>query len=626
MSTHKSFVQELQPVTFITFDNDTTWDHTSGYIVYANTLYDESNNGDQINGILHIDTDAGTLRPAYLMGQTSLIENQQTGIYSIVLAPNRYDTLNKFRFSKSFIEIPYTDRIQLPYSFTYEMMFNIKMSAGEMRNYIWDNNNLVHVPVGGSVGYNYSNLRRTLIKKGNSFSITYCCPYSSSEYFEFVFPNNTGTLMFYNILGGSPVGKNIHLTATHEYILMDDGRYYTQSIVYMDLVVVYSYTSTPTYGSYNGGNTAPIFLCGNQDDYGYNDMNDRWTTPVLIDQVAVFDKALDATTISMLHKKIYSYISMVTHAYPNFYYKMDDLYSSLVIDNYIGDTNYDLNYIGTAQQVVFQQTGVHGIYGGTSTKLQGGGMLYKTYTNGNSYFNPSGDMTIDFFASFEGSDRGILLSIQDDVYPFRGITLFVNSKENGTQAGMLQLSVTDTRYCHSMEFNVRGERIYYNDGVMRHYVLRRTGLWIELWIDGAFVNKVFFESGNLTTRANSIYLFNMSPSTFSVVGKIQHLAFYSRAISDVEIIARANYLTRYKISGRVTIGGVGANIVIRIYSFLNGTMILETESDGDGKYNIDVNFNDYVNFIFLKKNDVTVRPRTIGAILPDAYIDSPYDG
>ena len=53
--------------------------------------------------------------------------------------------------------------------------------------------------------------------------------------------------------------------------------------------------------------------------------------------------------------------------------------------------------------------------------------------------------------------------------------------------------------------------------------------------------------------------------------------------------------------------------------------MIESETDGNGKYSIDVNFSDYVNFVFMKKNDITVRPRTIGAVLPDEYKDLPYE-
>lgn len=622
MSTHKRFIQELKPITFITFDQDSTWDHDSRYLVYEPTLYDESENGDPVNGILHIDDDTGIVRPSYYMGQTSMIENHKVGIYSMVIAPHSFDSKNAFRFAKTFVEIPYTNRLEFPYDFSYTMMFNFKNTVGNMRSYVWSNSLGVHVNASG----NYNSLRRTIIQKGVQFSLVYVDPYSSQNYLEVKFPNNSGNINISNIAGGI-TDRDIHFVATHKYIVMEDGRYYTESKVYIDMIVVYSHTSNPIYGDYVAGNTAPIFLCGNQGAVDYNRLDDRWTSPIYIDQFAAFDYALEPETVSMLHRKIYSYVTMIKRGFPHHYFIFDEEYNDLKFVNSITRTGYDLYPRGNSQQVVFEQSGVHGVYGERCVKVQSGGMIYSDIPYDHSYFfNTSGDMTIEFFASFMGGDRGVIMSLQDDIYPFKGITLFANSKENNVHSGMVQLSITDTRYCHSPEFNIRGERVYYNDGQMHHYVIRRSGAFIELWIDGVLLDKVFLETGSLVTRDNSnLYLFNMSPSTYATEGRIQHMAFYTRALSRDEILARVHYLLRYRISGRVTVGGIGERVLIRVYSFNDGRMLLQKETNGDGEYNIDIHYGDYINIVFMKKGDITVRPRTVGALLADEYVDLPWE-
>ena len=116
----------------------------------------------------------------------------------------------------------------------------------------------------------------------------------------------------------------------------------------------------------------------------------------------------------------------------------------------------------------------------------------------------------------------------------------------------------------------------------------------------------------------------MSPSVMRVEGTIQHLAFYTRVLSAIELYVRSSYLLRYKMSGRVTVNGIGTEVMLRIYSFLDGNLLMESDTDGDGKYNIDVYNSDYINFIAMIREDTTVRPRIVGPILADEFEDTPW--
>lgn len=627
MTTHKKYIKELKPVTFITFDNDTLWDKNSRYLIYENEIPDESDNGEPVPAILHYDKDDGlnVMRPSYYMGQQSLIANQRINSYGLVIAPHGFDTMNKFKFVKSYIEIPYTDALRLQQAFTYSFMINIPRSPSDMRSWIWNNDRQTYVQTNSTNGYNYSNLRRTIVKKGDKFSITYCSPYSSYEYLDIKFPNNSGTVPISNIEGGI-ITKPLNIVATHDYITMDDGRYYTKSSVYINMRLIYSRESSPVYGNYDGGNTAPVLFCGNQDGIVYNTLDDRWTSPIYLDQIAIFDYALNEYQVCMMYKKIESYEDMILYGYPSRYYKFDEDEKSLYFEDLVTKhPNYRLYPPSQAHQIRYSLSGVHGIYGDTCVGVQSGGMIYCDVSN-DAFFNTSGDFTIEFFASFGNSSRGVLLSIQDTVQPFRGVCLYVNSKNNEEYSGMLQLSVTDDYYCHTDEFNVRGERIMYNDGKVRHYAIRRSGNFVELWIDGSYINKVFLSAGSLTARSyNSLYIFNMSPSVMRVDGTIQHLACYTRALSAIELYAHATYLVRYKMSGRITVNGIGEEVMIRIYSFLDGDLLIEENTLGDGVYNIDVYYADYINFIAQIRKDTTVRPRIIGPILADEYEDVPWE-
>lgn len=629
MTTHKKYIQELKPVTFITFDNNSLWDANSRYFIYENEIPDESNNGNPVPAILHYDKDDGlkVLRPSYYMGQQSLIANQKVNSYGLVIAPHGYDEMNKFKFVKTYVEIPYTDALRLKQSFSYSFMVQIPRSPSDFRTWIWNKDADTYVLSSPQYGYNYNTVKRTLVRKGDKFSLTFVSPWASEEYVEVKFPNNTGSFLLSNVnISGSFYARPLNIVATHEYIVMDDGRYYTESRVYINMRLLYSFTSSPLYGNYDGGNTAPVFFCGNQDALDYNTLDDRWTSPIYLDQIAIFDYALNEYQICMMYKKIESYEDMVLYGTPTHYYKFDEDEKSLFFSDLVSNSDDHRLYPPTqAYQIKYNVAGVHGIYGDTCVSVQSGGMIYCD-TAYNTFFNPSGDFTIEFFASFTSSSRGVLLSIQDSVQPFRGICLYANSKNNEELSGMLQLSVTDDLYCHTDEFNVRNERIMYNDGKVRHYAIRRAGNFVELWIDGTYINKTFLSAGSLTVRGNnSLYLFNMAPSILRVDGTIQHMACYTRALSAIELYAHATYLTRYKMSGRVTVNGIGTEVLLRIYSFLDGNLLLEANTDGDGKYSIDVYNSDYINFVAQIKKDTTVRPRVIGPILADEYEDVPWE-
>lgn len=301
--------------------------------------------------------------------------------------------------------------------------------------------------------------------------------------------------------------------------------------------------------------------------------------------------------------------------------------STYFSDVITGDTYRRISYFGTSNQVIKQRPGVHGIYGSTMTEFRDRGMLYcKPYNGGYySFFNPSGDFTIEFFASFTTSTKGMLLSIQDDTAPFRGISLFVNCRNNVEKTGSIQLSISDSEYVQTIEKDVRGVDIVYNDGVIRHYAIVRRGLYIEFWINSVLIDKIYLTSGNLTSDLNQLFMFGLMPGNLAVNGTLQHMAFYTRSLSQRDLEIRSSYLIRYEINGRVTVQGIGQRILIRIYSFNSGELILNSYTDSDGSYRIGIPSDDYINFVAMDLSNVNIKPYIVGPELPDSYEDIPWE-
>ena len=84
-------------------------------------------------------------------------------------------------------------------------------------------------------------------------------------------------------------------------------------------------------------------------------------------------------------------------------------------------------------------------------------------------------------------------------------------------------------------------------------------------------------------------------------------------------------MIRYNILGRVTVHGIGQRILIRIMSFNTGNLLLESYTDSDGNYNINIPSDDYINFIVMDLSNINIRPRIMGPLLADTYEDFPFD-
>ena len=628
MSSHKTYVKELKPLTFITFDSDTLWEQDSKLLIYAGVIPDESENGLPIEALLHYNDNVN--RPSYLMGQRSFIQNQPTDNYSIVLAPYDKDDTNSYPYEKTWLEIPYTERLKLDKSFTISFLVNKENDDSFFRDWIWDSATEKYKPANYQNGYNYINLHRTIFRKGNRIGMRFNNYWGSPQTITFTFPNNSTEIQVSNIPGF--INNDVYVVMTHDYIVMDDGRYYTKSTIYWDTRIIYEYSTNPIYGVYDGGNTSPFEFGGNQDPYDYNSMNDRATSRTRFDQIAIFDYALRPFQITNLYKKVYDYETMIIRSYPRRYYKFDENYSDISFKDYIqieyDPTQYDINYIGNSSQIQKKKPGIHGIYGNSSAYVRDSGMLYcKPLPNNSpsSFYNPSGSFTIEFFASIEGSEKGVLLSIQDDVHPFRGLCLYVNTRNNIQKSGSLQLSISENEYILTPEKDIRNNDIMYNDQVMRHYLIRRVNNFIELWINAVFIAKIYMPSGNLTSRTSSLYMFGLMPGHLNAAGYIQHLVIYDRALSQHEIEMRVTYLIRYEIAGRITVQGIGQRLLIRIYSFNSGELILQDFTDSDGNYKIQLPSDDYINFTAMDLSNLNIRPRLVGPVLADEYYDLPFE-
>lgn len=628
MSNHSRYIREvLKPVCFLTFDSNTLWDKDSRLLSHSNVIPDDSGNAIPINGIMQSDTTDN--RQSYLMGQPSLVPNMMTDSYSLILAPYGLDNTNKVYWTKSYIEVPHDDRIKFDGSFTIAFLLNASSNGVRgMQYYQWNTNTGAYVY--NPNYYNYVTYTRTLARKGEAFGLYYNQPYYSNDYITINFPNNNGTIQASSIAGGL-YDRSIYIVATHEIVNMDDGRYYTKSTLYFDNRIIYYNETSPIFGTYTAGNTNSLTIGGNQLPYDTATLNDRTTSPTIFDQFQVYNYALNLIQISYLYKKAFPFMDIIKRGFPTLYYPFNDTGTITYFnENISNNSTYGLTFIGSlTNQVTLNQTGVHGIYGTSCANFQNGAMLYckpmySYNTSALDFFNPSGDFTIEFFCSFNSYTRGVIFAIQDDTTPFRGITLFANSRFGATESGSLQLAIDEDTNIHTDEYAVNNTRINYNDGVVRHYAIVRRGNYVEFWINGVLIGKVFSNNNNITNNTNRLYMMGLMPSNLYVSGSLQHLALYTRSLTESELGIRINYLSEYIIDGRVTVQGNGQTVLLRIYNFNSGKLMLSQYTNADGTYRLRLPNDDYFNVVALVPSNTNIRPRTIGPTMADKYMDLPY--
>lgn len=620
MSNHKKYVKSLKPQTFITFDSDNLWDKDSGYLL-GTEFVDESDNGMYTPAYLR-SQEQNVVRPAYKCGQISLIENQIGGFYSFEIAPHDRDLKNEFWWEKAYIEIPYNDSLKFDKS--WSVMFSFKKAIRtQLGDWNWDL--ALHKYV-RSIGSKYFSF--PIFKKGQIELYVTHSPID--EFIGFNFGNNVrGTIAnrSSNKITESFFDTDHHVCMTNEYIEYDGGRYKNVQKLYWDSELIYQNETATIIGEYKGGNNAPLEFGGSAYiDFDNNYLQDRSKSSLIIDQIAIFDRALDYDEVLKTYKKIYPYDRIVQKSKPVMYYKFDennDTKNSKAYD--FSNMRYsEEKPVIYAHQPIKGVDGTHGHYGHTAVEMFGGNMGYVEMWNRTSFYNPTGDFTIDFHACFTSSNKGVLFSLTDTSAPFKGITLHTNTKNNQHNVGVLQLSISEKEHIYTRELDLRGAKINYNDGKWRHYAFVRRGDILYWYINSTLIDTIYIGKGAISEEYNNLYLFGLHPGNLSVDGKIQLMAFYNRALDERQLWIRSSYLKKYSISGRVTMNGVGAYSTLRVYRYVDGQLLKEQWTNNDGYYSIEVDTDEYVNLVALHIKDVNVRPRIVGAMLADEYTDLPF--
>ena len=625
MAGYKQTVLDFKPICFLTFDGDTLYNSANGELVYKH-ITDES--GNEHHGILQTNDDP---KKSYMMGQPSMVERENdVGQASITFAPFGYDLDPRvnFPFEKSLVEVLHTDALLFPDDYT--IMFHVNKYSNEsiLRGLIWDEANNTY---NKRTSTNTSTLKRTFIRKGPQIDISYEDRYySNDDCIMFQFPGYSYQLNLTSIIGNrgnaaSFYNKDWHIVATHKVIWHSGNLAQNRYRVYVSGILVHEHLTDKLFKPFSAENVSPIEIAGNRDASDPNILNDRQTSPLNMDQIAFFDKCLTSAQVMDCFKKTTSYNTLISRSEPTLFVPFDDreAANNTALNIQYGkgvnwSSSYSNMYPFVRKETVINSDRI-GIERGAEF-FNANAKIHDSVYNSN-VLSASGDFTMEFWGSFTDIERCIIVSCQSNVAPFKGILIEGNRFFNEDRPGMIQVRFDDTNFLTAPEFTANGGNSSYNDGVIRHYAIVRSGTTVMLYIDGVVVNSMQLALGSLIPNYGALYFMGMGPGDTNTNGVIGQFVFYNRALGRQEITARSFFNVKMIIKGRVTLQGTPYKSDIRIYQHGTGELLHEYQSDTNGMYAINVYTNNFVDIMFLDKQDTSIQMRVIGPIIAHEYVD-----
>jgi hypothetical protein len=607
MAGYKQTVIKDGAAAFWTFDGDMVDSGSRTLLANPLTIIDEIDN--QNPAILHIQSASGP--HGYRMGMPSMIQLEQTDQASICFGYYGYQPSSPDDgYPKAFLEVPHSSTFQFPHygSFTIEFMMR-KDSESEYA---------------GRFNYNVS-FSRPILKKDGVINIDYYLAsswYNTTEYIRFWFPSGQTR----NINASGWLNRNVHVVVVWLVEPADQGSYRATEKVFFDSRLVHT-ASTTYFDTFPSTNIASSWEIGGTISAPTGYLDDRNTSPLYLDQIAVYDVALTLDQVGNHYKKIYQYDDMIVNDRPADYFPMDedDSLVDWTIHNSAGGGPGE--YIGDIHTIRRGLVGPNNIPWSKSPHFSGKSIAYFRKNNPRldfpvPWFNANGDYSVEFWFNTQSADRGVLLAMQQERPPFQGVQVSINWADGNYKNGAIEFRESENFNIISLDQDEDHRPYRFNDGKWHHIVVQREGTTLRLWIDSILHGKLDNIPSYDVDYSGIMYLLGSKPGDLYVNGYACKFARYGYALQEQQIKARYTYSTIYKIRGQVTLQGVPTKATIRVYKNYTGELIRELESDNEtGNYELSLLNNSKIDLLVFNKNDRSVRYRAYGPITPSEYDD-----
>lgn len=415
--------------------------------------------------------------------------------------------------------------------------------------------------------------------------------------------------------------KTSHIVFTYDCWLSDISEYTSRLSLYIDgklwatdtEVHIDSFPSTSVGESW--------YLCG---DGGGNMLSSYHTSKFKIDQVAIYARALDPEEVSNHYRKTRHYHQIIEDSSPQHYWRLDDVddVANRTIAAKVGGRNG--TYYG---QVTRNLAGPERLVESYSVKFELGATGYIQALSGGivtPIISTNQNYSLEFWFNSQDARRGNLFTVTQEVPEFNGLTVWLNSKDNGHSPGNIQISEDMDTYINSDDVDgTTGERRNWNDGEWHHLVVIRTqDNELKLYIDGGLEASGSFLKQSLN-YPGVIHLMGGRPGTTPITGQLSEMAFYTYALSESQIMTRWLFTTQFRVSGYTLLQGQPVSATVRFYDHITGELLSEKKTSLEtGEYQFNPQTNRYVDVLSFIPDNKTTRYRVHGPVKPAEFNDS----
>lgn len=601
MSGYKQTVIDDDVATFITFDGDVV-DGVNGTIIASPLqIFDEI--GNQNPAILHVESEYPP--HGYRAGLPSLVKLEQTNQAGVSFG---YYGIQSSQYTKAYLEIPHSFTYAFPNYGSFTVEFMMKKS----------NENAF-------ISASQASITRPIISKNNVISITYNRPWGLGGTFDFWFPSGNTCPLAENIF----LDKIRHLAVVWKIDQTQQNVYQSTEMIVVDGKIYYEHHQIYNGTFPNTNQNYPWLIAGTLGS-GAPAYNDRNTSGLYLDQIAIYDISLTIDKIANHYKKIYSYDDMIVNDSPEDYFPLNEINNAGDWRVFNSMSGYHGSYFGSLI-TIDREAPAEGLMlqgNATAPKFSSNAMLYfmklDYYSRPYPWFTINSNYAIEFW--FKSTDTKIctLFSLQDNKPPFNGIEITLNERENLQRNGGLQVYESGT-LLNSLDRDLNNNQPYYfNDGFWHHIVYQRIGTTLELWIDSRLHSTQTNISASSVDICSAMYCMGNQPRNRTVHGQMSKIARYSFGLQPQQIKNRFSYAKIYRIKGIVTLQGVPTRATIRVLDNMTGKLLGEVASDiNTGEYLFDLPNNNKIDLMVFDRLNPSVRYRAYGAIVPSGNADYP---
>ena len=611
MSGYKQTVINDDCISFHTFDGDAFT--LPNYILQASPLQFIDERENQNPATLMVQSEAGP--HGYRMGTGSLVALEPEDQSSICFGYHGYQALAPDSgWAKAYIEIPHSFTYSFPNNgeFTVELMFKKIPETGFIN--LVGNSNI------------YRDFTRQIFKKTNVCNVYYHRNYGGVGGPRLIaqFPSGNTASLDWSIFEN----RTIHFCLVWGMKEALQGDFESTEMILADSKILYERHDTYN-GSFPSTNFNTAWQIAGLNDSPTASFNDRQTSPLYIDQFAVYDRALTFTEVQNHYKKIYTYDDMIKNDRAVDFFPMNET-NSLVDWRVLNSiNNFHGVYYGTIYNLNRGATGIPELLTDNTAPLFSEDSMiyfYKQSYQGYTYpwFNINGNYAIEFWFKTSSQTKGVLFAIQDEKPPFNGIVVSINERNKLLDSGCIEFKESGNRISSIAQEIVTNRFLRYNDNIWHHCVIQRNVNTLELWLDAKLQGTLNNIQQTAIDFSGVMYMMGSKPENLNVPGQCCKLARYSSALQEQQIMSRYSYTKIYRIKGVVTLQGVPTNATIRIMNTYSGKLIAEIESDNNtGAYEYFLTNNSMIDLMIFSITDINIRPRAYNNIIPTGDNDFP---